>query len=153
LSVTWERLHESTGLDADRPEVPNPSEEFRGRSPECLGDLHHGRERRVATAGLHGAEIVGGELRTFGQLLEREPESLSSSTYDLSEIHKVELCARMPSVTTIGGVANQPEGVVSLRIGGVPTAPPGKRSGIVRKRIKEGFDQDRCAPRSLKGRQ
>lgn len=117
MSVTGQGFDQSTSLDAYGAEIPNASEELRRRRIERGGDLLNGRQRRIAAAVLHRADVVGGQVGALGQLLEREPEGLAPAPDRFAEFHGPEVCLSMPWSTTIGGVANQSEGVVSSRIG------------------------------------
>jgi hypothetical protein len=92
LSLSRKGLDEAPGLDSDRSKVPNAPEEFCEGSIQCVGDLLYRRQGRVPAASLHGADIVGGQFRALGQLLEREPESFSSAPNCVPEFHGLDAC-------------------------------------------------------------
>ena len=122
MKVSRQPLYQPSRLDADGTEVANAAEKFGGGRAERLSDLLDGRQRRVTAAALHRADIVWGQVRAFRELLEGEAERLSPPPDHLPEVHGLQGRVHMPASTTIGGVANQRQGVVSSRMRSVRSA-------------------------------
>jgi len=106
LKLARQGIDESGGFKRGTVEGLGAAEEISGGEAQGSGEGEDGGERRVATPHLDGAHVVGRQASLLGDLLEGEPEGLTSASDIFPERHprKVDGCGRPdehPMVLTI----------------------------------------------------
>jgi hypothetical protein len=89
-------------------DIPRPPKQLCSRHTKAFGERQYGRERRVAPSVLYRAYVVRRKPRTFGELLEGQPESFSFSTDGGAERHMRKGRGCMPSGERPIGLTSNP---------------------------------------------